>query len=364
MDSVQENPAHAIRRRIRFSLRAVLICIAVVALIFALIVPLFRPPPMATGIGISLQFDAHLDEIDKRYRFVFAEGDRVVLTRIDGSIERVLFDLSKQKNLANAEVVDVQLSPDHLRLLVACLDGPWDQYGSRKLLIVELASGKTQTVDVPNTKFGFDMGMAADSICNWAGNESFVISLTEYPAEGAHLYRKKFLHFDMSSLSSPRELDLGVRRPCFESPDGYKFLFVGGYERPSERTVRALVGGQVRKATSEEVSIFEELESGCSGSGPAVVLVDRVSKGEEPLFGSDPNWNKYDVYLDQRWVRRSNSLIERDPVWDEDLDLYIWYEYQDDFQTFFTDTKGRYRNWYRGKYIGKVLREQLDIYPQ
>ncbi len=45
------------------------------------------------------------------------------------------------------------------------------------------------------------------------------------------------------------------------------------------------------------------------------------------------------------------------PEWDEDLALYVWYEYDYNAGTSYVmDADGRYRQWQRGKLIVKLPR--------
>jgi hypothetical protein len=50
-----------------------------------------EPPP--TPPGASSEFDGHLQDVDSRYSFVFAEETRIVLARIHGTVVRVLLDV-------------------------------------------------------------------------------------------------------------------------------------------------------------------------------------------------------------------------------------------------------------------------------
>jgi hypothetical protein len=191
------------------------------------------------------------------------------------------------------------------------------------------------------------MGIGNQDICHWVDSRLFYISLTHYPPGSPHRYRKLFLRYSLDRPDLPRSISLGRDRPVFKHPNhGHVHLFMGG--RDHTHTVWALDKGGVRRATSDENRAY-----GRTQQGPGDVVIKKVHK-EESACGRDRDWNKYDIYLGKRWVRRSRSEIEGGLRWDPELRTYVWHEYGHPAYCYFMDAQGRYRFWFRGQYVGKV----------
>lgn len=353
------------RQRFRFNLRTLLVGTIVLGAVCGglgrLYVSNSPSPPRATEVGQSAEFDSQLGELDDRFVFVMAENTRIVLVRIDGTVERVLFDLCAQADLAAGEISgDVRLSPDQRHLLVPCLRGTWEPASNRKLLIVEFSSGKVMEAPIPVGKFEFDMGFGNDSLCHWTDENSLVVSLTYYPPAAAHQFEKKFLFYDLANLDSPRELDLGVTRPAwFQFPDEFTAMYLADDEPVDQWRVRVLAQGQSRLATAKEVADFRRLLLKDGTQDLISITVTQVVQGEE-LFGTNANVGKSDIRIGGKWVRRSEGLVERRPLWDKNLGLFTWEEYGgSSFQSFYADLHGRYRPWYPGRYVGKIPRSDI-----
>jgi hypothetical protein len=76
----------------------------------------------------------------------------------------------------------------------------------------------------------------------------------------------------------------------------------------------------------------------------------------EPLFDFEDQRSRWDIELGGRLARRTWSSPST-PLWDKDLALYTWYEY--DFgsgASYLMDSEGRYRTWHRGEWIVKIPR--------
>lgn len=318
--------------------------------ITAIYVNLDWKQPLETRPGIVAEFDRHLRDIDSRWQFLFSQDSTVVMANIDGSTEQILLDMLDPPHTpcqpATGTFSHIHLSPDKQKLLIPYLTGDWNKHEHRKLLVLNLINGETLHVPIPKDRYGFDMGAGNQSLCHWVSSNAFILSFTYYPPEGAHLYTNKFMKYTLDNLNNPRIISLKVKRPCFRFPiNGFTIQFVGGYDR--QQVVYVLDEHGVHKATSDEISAFERHKH---HDAPHEVTVKAVSSGE-PMWGSNPDWNKYDIHLSDRWVRRSEGLVEKTPIWESELQLYIWNE---GFHTYFMDAKGCYRSWYAGKYIGKI----------
>jgi hypothetical protein len=309
------------------------------------------PPPSATAVGESVEFDSQVAEVDRRFAFVVAENTRIVLSGIDGKVEQVLFDLAKYASAADAEIFgDVKLSPNRRRLLVPCLYGDWEPAANRKLLIVELSPSNVVDVPMPTGKFEFDMGAGNDSLCCWNDDSSIIVSLTYYPPGAAHQFEKKFMLYNLASLDSPSILDLGVKRPSgFQFPDEFTAMYLADDEPVDQWKVRVLAKGKTRLATTREADDYRKL------------VLSGNTRGQLPITVTQVDHRESDIHLDGRWVRRSEGVIERHPLWDEELGLLVWEEYgPSSFKTFFCDANGHYRPMYPGRFVGKISRTELQ----
>jgi hypothetical protein len=79
------------------------------------------------------------------------------------------------------------------------------------------------------------------------------------------------------------------------------------------------------------------------------------------------NSQRYYILLDDKIVRITDSIFvgfpevfsNQVPIWDSDLQLFIWNEeatFEIPHRVYYMDRKGNYRKWYIGLYLGKVPR--------
>jgi hypothetical protein len=268
------------------------------------------PSPPPTPPGAQPAFDRHLAELDPRYRFLFADGSRIFEGHMDGSEGAVLLDLVREAGAPEAHIGsgELRLSPDERWLLV-----PYSSDGSsRHLLLLDVHSREVRHVPIPlDEDYGFDGGSSADELCHWIATDRFAISLSHYPQGGG--VRRRFFAYDLADLT-PRELDFGHDDPV------------------------------IRHARSGPAST----------NGPKHMVVEMYGTAE-PLFDWDIEKIRYDMELDGRLVYRSPQGMS--PQWDDDLALYVWYEYDYNASTSYVmDADGRYRQWQRGRLVVELPR--------
>jgi hypothetical protein len=314
------------------------------------------PPPLAPGGDAA--FDRHLAELDPRYRFLFAESSRIFEARMQGAEETVLLDLGKEERSPDVEISgDLRLSPDGRWLLVPYFVRSFAYHYNRQLLLLDVRSREVRHVPIPqDEEYEFDAETSANELCHWIASDRFVISLSHYPPGGG--IRKKFLGYDLADLSAQREIDFGNVYPVIRQARGSYKLLWGRSDEPTDRwTIHVFEGAGFRNATREEKEEFLELESDRppSPNGPRVAVVDSYHNAE-PLFDFEEQRSRWDIELDGRLARRTWSAPSI-PLWDEDLELYTWYEYDPGTGTsYLMDGEGRYRPWHRGEWIVKFPR--------
>jgi hypothetical protein len=330
-------------------------------------------PPSETPPGAAPQFDRLLEEADAGGRFLFATERTLIETDIHGQGENLLLDLVPLTGVPDAHFVGswVRLSPDRRRVLVPYLVGQMEPSHNRRLLVYDLESRSSMEVPIPRIRgrpddqrgpqaeYGFDMDLV-----RWLSPTSFLIRLTYYPPEGAHLYTEKYLHFNAEDPAQYREIDLGVERPVFRVSHGtFVLLFVSGTVRRSDWVVQALDQSGVRPATPGEVETFhrlyrEELYADEEPRGPGSPEVRPVPLGilsqlDDKRF--DENRGRSDLFFSGRWVRRTGRTFDSVKLrWQPDLSLYVWDEYTSSSTTFLANAEGHYRGWHQGTYIGKI----------
>ena len=336
----------------------ILVLIGIVSGVLVWVRYKYPEPPGPTPPGASTEFDSHLQDIGVRYSFIFIrEGRRIEVVNIDGIRLRVLLDLSEldEGEPCSAVAASIRLSPDGRHALVPFSVGKVMGV-NHKLLVLDVRNGLPTAVEIPNGDFKFDGGIGANTLCEWLSNECFVISLTPEPNKKTNT-KQVFLRYNIDNMKAYKELDLGVQEPRF-CPAKASALIYGGYQSDArKRIIRVISQEGIRAPTMQEKAKFDRFQRGDiqSPNGPVNVRVDAVVKHHEVL-GPNPNWDCYDIYFDKRWVRRSDSEVANPPLWDEDIDLYIWYEEDtlNGFETYYADRDGRYRRWHKGKVIGKI----------
>lgn len=265
------------------------------------------PPPLPPGADPA--FDRRLAELDRRYRFLFADSSRIFEARMVGAEEALLLDVGSLERSPDVHISGrLQLSPDRRWLLVSYYVLAFADHSNRHLLILDVRSREVRRVPIlQDEDYGFDVGGWGSESCHWIAPDRFVISLSHYPPGGG--IRKKFFEYDLADLSAPRALDFSDVEPV-----------------PSRRP-----------------------------NGPREVVVDSYHNAE-PLFDFEDQRSHWDVEVDGRLARRTWNEAGT-PRWDEDLALYTWHESDDRAGTSFVmDEAGRYRPWHRGRWIAKLPR--------
>lgn len=316
------------------------------------------PPPLRPGAAPA--FDRHLAELDTRYRFLFADSSRIFEARMVGADETLLLDVGDLERSPHVNISgDLHLSPDRRWLLVSYFGGEVADHSDRHLLLLDVHSREVRQIPLPqDEKYGFDVGCHANELCHWIAPDQFVISLSHYPPGGG--IRKKFFAYDLADLSAPRELDFGNVYPVIYQARGSQKLLWGRSDEPTNNwTIHVFDAAGFRLATREEEEEFDDLYlNRPRPNGPREVVVDSYPNAE-PLFDFEDQRSHWDVEIDGRLARRTWSAAGT-PLWDEDLALYTWHEYDHKAGTSFVmDGEGRYRPWHRGEWVLKLPRPRL-----
>ena len=301
--------------------------------------------------------------IRRRFRFVVEGDTEIYLERIDGAVERVLFRLPPSDGTRPSSFDEVQISPNRKHLLIPCHTGGWDVLANRRLFIADIETGATIEVAVSQELFELDIG-SNSSLCNWLADGSFVVSLTYHPEDAPHQFQRTFLRYTLADMDSPTTLDLGGHRSSLLlTADGYKW-----YVEISRDDCRVLEGERPRPPTTDEMAEYKRLwaeEYASSKSiGSHVVTVMSRPAPARGLFawseGEDP-WSQ-DIYLDGRWVRRTEGDIQNmmfsgeDLLWSDTAKLFFWCEERPpgepfSLTTYAMDGDGHYRGLFRGRFL-------------
>lgn len=272
------------------------------------------PPPLAAGADPA--FERRLAELDTRYRFLFSDSYRIYEARMRGEEETVLLDLEQRKRSGGLTVLGwperspevkisgaLPLSPDGRWLLVPYFVADWPHQYDRQLLLLDVHSREVRLVPLPQDEgFELDGSHYAGELCHWLTAHRFVVSFSHYPNGGG--IRKKFYDYDLADLSSPR----------------------------------AVTG-------------FGDLEplGGSVPNGPRDVVLHSYHNAE-PLFDFEDARSHWDIRFGRRLLRRTWSPPSM-PRWDEDLQLYTWWEHGEPGESYVMDADGRYQVWHAGKYL-------------
>jgi hypothetical protein len=275
--------------------------------------PLPGPPP--TPPGASAAFDAHLADLDARYRFLFSDASRIYEAAFTRPGETVLLDVAQAAQESDVAISgNLRLSPDGRWLLVPhWVTDTTDaaREGDRRLLLFDVHAGAARRVPIPPDRdFTLDAMSANDELCDWIAPDRFVVSLSHYPDGGG--VSKKYLAYDLEDLTTPRAMDLDSVAPLLD--------------RSSEPP-----------------------------SGPRRATLHAYHHAE-PLFDAERNWVRWDIRLDGQLARRSFTPAGP-PGWNEAMKLYVWHERMaDPGETLVMDEAGHYRAWHAGKWFGTLPR--------
>ena len=313
------------------------------------------PPPLAAGADLDLE--RRLSELDARYRFLFVDESRVFEARLQSAEETVLVDIGAEERSREVTISgEPELSPDGRWLLVPYFVTALAYHDNRRLLLLDVHSRQVRRVPLlQDEEYGFDALSAANELCDWLAPDRFVISLSHYPEGGG--IRKKFYEYDLDDLTTPREVTgFGDVYPViFRVPGSAQFLWGRSDEPINSWTIHVLDASGFRVATREETAVFDALYLDRPvPNGPRALVVE-AHYNAEPLFDFEDTRSHWDIRFG-RWLVRRTWSGPSTPTWDEDLQLYTWFEYGEPGTSYLMDAAGRYRPWHRGEWIVKIPR--------
>lgn len=326
--------------------------------------PLDPKSPPATESGASEEFDNLLEAANEKWVFLFQSGTQLVATDIYGENDRVLFDLTKVINPDGSNFSDeFSISPDGNRLAINYFRARDISEASKPLageiFILDINSGGSMEIQ-PKVD-GYNIDWVAPVY--WLSPEIILIKMQKYNVGDAST-EDVFLRYDLQFPDVQQIIDFDQCEVTeVTKRDSGVLLLTSDCLPHGETPVWAIDIHGKRQATLEEEFYYK-----CAGfwmygntcdpkilTKPVAVLrLERVT-GNMEGWGRwwENNWYRNYVYLDDQLVRVSNGWDEFDPVWDSGLKLFMWDE---GTWVFLMDSKGHYRPWHVGNYIGKILR--------
>jgi len=343
-----------------------LVCSGLLFLLWYL--PLDPVSPPSTQLGKEPTFDDVLASGNAKCLFLFRRENKIITTDIYGGNEKVVFDIVTATNNVNSELLDNEsISPDGRLLAINYfnernLSDYWHP-PIGKLIFFDIENGVIE--NIPTVLDGFEFDWITP--VHWLNSDVFLVKMHRFPGKDMFSEEVRFLRYDLKSLQSFQVIEFS---PCSLTTtmksDSHVLLLASDCDFVTESTIYAIDINGKRLATHDEFVFFEkcisewQLGENCdkylSTYEVAKIRTDSVTGNMVDGFGRwyDNNWYRDNIYLNDKLVRISDGWVEFDPVWDPGLDLFTWDE---GYQTYQMDSKGHYRYWYDGKYIGKVPRK-------
>lgn len=316
------------------------------------------PPP--TDLGADPVFDTLLFEVDSIWRFLMRQDNKLVLTDIFGNDKGVILDILVASENSESELLRREsISPNNTLLAANYFNERDDENGIvAKMMIVDLVSGYTR--DVPISLDGFSVDWSYPAF--WLSNDSILVKMHRYIGEDAYSEESVFLQYDLRDYSLSRDMWFG---PCSMSiemdHETHVLLLASDCEPTNDLSVWAIDSSGKRLASADEKLLFEEyhrdryrpldMYDHPTDEFPSI-RIESVAGGIDGFgrFYND-NWYREYLYLGEKLVRVSDSIIGWDPLWQADIPLFIWTESD---QTYFTDSQGHYRIMYDGVYAMRI----------
>ena len=314
-------------------------------------------------------FDNILAKANEDWRFLFVFKGQLLLTDIYGQSDQVLLNFSDAiGNKCYSLLGDGSLSPDSNYLIAQYDIDEYTEAGDLigRLIIFDLENGKVENIPTPLPGFHLDWGRSIF----WLSPKVFLVRMHRWIWKDDHTEEiVKLLRYDLQSLNEPQVIEFETNDPIFVFKDHPPvLLFASEHSRIDEMTIKALDVEGKREITQEENQYFlcfRDWKCRESIFSPNIKVEPVIDESVVEGWGRyyDENWNRYYVYLNNHLVRVSDGEMGG-PVWDSDLELFIWSE-GGVLNDFYMDDQGYYRSWHNGSYWGKIPKSlQVSSYQK
>ena len=343
-----------------------LLCIVTAGMLWYFPLDPISPPP--TEPGDNAAFDEILSTANQ-WELLFRYSKKIIATDIYGKEKGVILDIEDATGNKNAEILfDVSISPDEQLLAVNYFDEREPEGPSiGKLLLVGTTTGITERIHLSLPGYKLD----AFEPVYWLSNDVFLAKMVNYftSDDGAMLEAVTFLRYDLRNKHSTESIEF----PTCRNPNTKDLM-----DRESltllvmsscEQSIYAIDIDGKRLATSEETAYFGSWYRDCGRNASCFqhLLYDTpVARIERVIdyidgFGRyfENNWFRYNIYLEDKLVRISDGIVEKEPLWDRDLHLFVWSEGVMQPGVYVLDEYGHYRYLRDGHYAGKISRDRF-----
>jgi hypothetical protein len=340
---------------------------------------LWRSPvsPPETEIGRNVFFDSILQKADKNWLFIFQSSGKIVLTDIYANKSETLFDIHKESGTPHSYIgYKASLSPEGKYIVLDAYinkeDGKNDFRPMTFLLNIPERSFQRLTIDKSSNN------AESEEIRNfyWLNSSVLILVVEEFLES---YQRLSITRFDVCNANNPEFINIEAINPsyCF-CKDTMSFVFKADFGHDKGWLTNAIDIDGLRTATFEEEKCYEqsqlfknELKANDNAPRIEVKCVMNPPALEGPSYYVK-NSQRYYVLLDGKVVRITDSPFvgfpeicwNRVPVWDSDMQLFIWNEeanFEIPHRVFIMDRKGNYLQWYIGHYLGKVPRSLTNL---
>ena len=344
------------------------------------------PPP--TPPGKSPEFDQHLADIDNDWLFLFSDEGRLFLVNIHGDRLQEILDESERYGADTIlAVAGTGVSPGSRWDVISYMVYRRGDVENIDFALA-LLSLTDYTVSTLPLRDSLHTKMRGDAC--WLDPETVLVPFSGLPrSSSVHLYGKAptthCLVVSVDDLDNPQPVELPVEnrlitygeRYAVDKERGVVLFNKSELDGFSEELYAYDLHG-LRKATAEEALRFETLpRSRRGGQEPPLGDVPRIKaerlRDRSLLMRTFRRLTRYkfrqtEMSVDGRVFRTTRSdhsgiTHYSLPTWDNDLELFVWYEsgVGGESSTYYVDRQGRYRSLGKGSYCGKILAGRVGV---
>jgi len=319
-----------------------------------------EPPldPDPTLSGSSNYFDSIITVANNSWLFIYRNDFELIKTDIYNKASEKLLNIKELTSSQEAKLIGDAISPDGKKILLYYYNSRSSQTNEieGKCILYYFLSKRIEYLQTDYDVFSLDWIESA----HWLDTNNFIIPIKKYEYEdSAWIPSVKLLKYSLNDSLVPEIINLGYSEPMFEWMANSNTLLFANKALPSDSLkIKAVDINGVRPAKQSEISYFKKPQHQRADLGlvpldPKLHIdlkIDLVDEFDEKYL----NWEY--LYLNNKIVRCSKDLIEKYPVFDNDLGLIIWNEGGSIGANYFMDKKGHYRFWFTGSLCGKIAR--------
>lgn len=326
--------------------------------------PYFPISPPMTEYGENQQFDFLIEKVNKEWIFLFERDRTIVTTDIYGEDYSTLLNIKEVTGEKNAFILGYSsISPGYDYFATNYRIKLDNDDRIDKVLILNLRND--DFIDIlPEIS---EYKLAWDNPPVWLSDDVFLVKMHKFTTN-AHSEEIIYIRYDIHDLSSEDYIAL-VRCPHAKTffKDTNTLLLSNNCQYNSP--IYAIDTNGLRLASEKEKNYYEYyyedcfqniLDGNCLNHKlfefPNVKIERVVGFGFFDPFGNayEINRNRFNVYLKEDIVRISDEYMDYEPIWEEELGLFIWHEGN---ITYFMDEHGHYHKWFQGEYVGALEKE-------